>query len=182
MVAIRYIQDAFGWPEAPMDSLAPLDGLLALDAVAVIAEKSAEIFGAAQAGNVEPILDREFPPIARRMNIRLHPDQVGFATGHPSGEAVVSGWVDIPFTSSTALMPLVSDALPPSLFNTGEFLGPVPTIELTVHTHARPSPGPVAARFRTDHAGPRYVEEDGWIIDSPGKLITVSRQIPVLPL
>lgn len=123
----------------------------------------------------------EFPPIAQRMNIRLHPDQVGFATGHPSGDAVVSGWVDIPFTSSTALMPLVSDALPPSLFNTGEYLGPVPTIELTVHTHARPSPGPVAARFRTDHAGPRYVEEDGWISDSSGKLIAVSRQIAVLP-
>ena len=123
----------------------------------------------------------EFPPIAQRMNIRLHPDQVGFATGHPSGEAVVSGWVDIPFTSSTALMPLVSDALPPSLFNSGEYLGPLPTIELTVHTHARPSRGPVAARFRTDHAGPRYVEEDGWTSDSSGKLIAVSRQIAILP-
>ena len=123
----------------------------------------------------------EFPPIAQRMNIRLHPDQVGFATGHPSGEAVVSGWVDIPFTSSTALMPLVSDALPPALCNSGEYLGPLPTIELTVHTHARPSRGPVAARFRTDHAGPRYVEEDGWISDSSGKLIAVSRQIAILP-
>lgn len=123
----------------------------------------------------------EFPPIAQRMNIRLYPDQIGFATGHPSGEAVVSGWVGIPFTSSTALMPLVADALPPSLFNTGKYLGPVPTIELTVHTHARPSPGPVAARFRTDHAGPRYVEEDGWISDSYGRLISVSRQIAILP-
>jgi hypothetical protein len=123
----------------------------------------------------------EFPAIAQRMNIRLHPDQVGFATGHPNGEAVVSGWVDIPFASSTALMPLVADALPPSLFNTGKYLGPLPTIELTVHTHARPSPGPVAARFRTDHAGPRYVEEDGWINDSSGKLISVSRQIAILP-
>ncbi len=55
MVAIRHIQDAFDWPEAPTESLAPLDGLLALDAVAVVAEQSAEIRVAAQAGNVEPI-------------------------------------------------------------------------------------------------------------------------------
>lgn len=123
----------------------------------------------------------EFSGIAKRMNIRLHPDHVGFATGRPSGEAVVSGWVDVPFASWTALMPLVADSLPPSLFNTGKYLGPLPTIELTVHTHARPSPGPVAARFRTDHAGPWFVGEDGWISDSSGRLIAVSRQIAVLP-
>jgi len=121
------------------------------------------------------------PPIAERLNLRLHPDQVGWAVGRPSGEAVISGWADIPFGSSTALMPLVADALPPSLFGTGRYLGPIPTIELTVHTHARPVPGPVAARFRTDHAGPRYVEEDGWVSDSSAKLVAVSRQIAVLP-
>ena len=65
--------------------------------------------------------------------------------------------------------------------DTGKYIGPLPTIELTVHTHARPRPGPVAARFRTDHACPRFVEEDGWISDSSGKLVSVSRQIAVLP-
>ncbi len=65
MVAVRDIQDDLIWPEAPADSLAPLDGLLALDAVAVIAKQSAEIRTAIQAGNVEALLDREFPPIAR---------------------------------------------------------------------------------------------------------------------
>ena len=65
MVALRHIQDVFDWPEATTDSLAPLDGLLALDAVAVVADQSAQISAAIQAGNVEAILDREFPPIAR---------------------------------------------------------------------------------------------------------------------
>lgn len=123
----------------------------------------------------------ELPAIAKRLNLRLHPDQIGFATGNPSGDATISGWVDLPFAPSTALMSLVADALPPSLFNTGKYIGPLPTIELTVHTHARPRPGPVAARFRTDHACPRFVEEDGWISDSSGKLVSVSRQIAVLP-
>ena len=45
--------------------MAPLDGSLAPDAVAVVAEQSAQIRVAAQNGNVEAILDREFPPIAR---------------------------------------------------------------------------------------------------------------------
>ncbi len=127
------------------------------------------------------MLGFEPPPIAHRLNLRLHPDQIGFAAGRPRGEAVISGWLDFPFGSPTALMPLVADALPPSVFNTGKYLGLLPTIELTVHTHARPSAGPVAARFRTDHAGPRYVEEDGWISDTSGQLIAVSRQIAVLP-
>ena len=65
MVALRHIQDVFDWPEATTDSLAPLDGLLALDTVAVVADQSAQISAAIQAGNVEAILDREFPPIAR---------------------------------------------------------------------------------------------------------------------
>lgn len=130
---------------------------------------------------VEAATTFAFPAIAERLNLRLHPDQIGFATGHPSGDAAISGWVNLPFAPSTALMPLVADGLPPSLFNTGEYLGPLPTMELTVHTHARPSSGPVAARFRTDHAGPRFVEEDGWISDSSGTLISVSRQIAVLP-
>ncbi len=123
----------------------------------------------------------EPPPIAHRLNLRLHPDQVGFASGQPSGEPVISGWADMPPGSSTSLLPLIADALPPSIFNSGKYFGMVPTIELTVHTHARPRPGPVAARFRTDHAGPRFVEEDGWITDSSGTLIAVSRQIAVLP-
>ncbi len=65
MVALRHIQDVFDWPEATTDSLAPLDGLLALDAVAAVAEQSAEIRAAIKAGNVEALSDREFPSIAR---------------------------------------------------------------------------------------------------------------------
>ena len=78
-------------------------------------------------------------------------------------------------------MALVADALPPAVFNSGLYFGPVPTVELTVHTHARPAPGPVAVRFRTDHIGSSYLEEDGWIADSAGRLVAVSRQLAVLP-
>ena len=45
--------------------MVPLDGLLALDAVTVVAEQSAQISAAIQAGNAEALSDREFPPIAR---------------------------------------------------------------------------------------------------------------------
>lgn len=123
----------------------------------------------------------EPPAIAKRLGLRLHPDHVGFATGNPPGQAEVSGWVDLPAGGPTSIMALVADALPPAVFNSGLYFGPVPTVELTVHAHARPAPGPVAVRFRTDHIGPAYLEEDGWIADSTGRLVAVSRQLAVLP-
>ncbi len=121
----------------------------------------------------------EPPPIAHRLNLHLNPADVGFLRGE-HGEPKISGWAYVPFGTPTTMMPVICDALPPPFFNTG-FLGPLPTVELTVHTYRRPSPGPVAALFRTDHAGPRYLEEDGWIRDSAGQLLAVSRQIAVIP-
>ena len=65
-VVIRRGQEDSGrWPEALDDSLAPLDGLLALDAIAAVAGQSAEIRAAVQAGKVETLSDRDFPSIAR---------------------------------------------------------------------------------------------------------------------
>jgi len=124
----------------------------------------------------------EPPAIAKQLGLRLHPDHIGFATGNPSGVAEVSGWVDLPTDDPSSIMALVADALPPAVFNSGLYFGPVPTVELTVHTHARPAPGPVAVRFRTDHIGSSYLEEDGWIADSTGRLVAVSRQLAVLPI
>ena len=49
----------------PKSVMVPLDGLLALDAVAVVAGQSAEIRAAIKAGEVETLSDRDFPPIAR---------------------------------------------------------------------------------------------------------------------
>lgn len=123
----------------------------------------------------------EPPAIAEKLGLRLHPDHVGFATGAPSGVAEVSGWMNLPADESSSIMALVADALPPAVFNSGLYFGPVPTVELTVHTHARPAPGPVAVRFRTDHIGASYLEEDGWIADSTGRLVAVSRQLAALP-
>ena len=51
------------------------------------------------------------PAIAKRLGLRLHPDHVGFATGQPSGDAEVSGWVDLPEASPSAVMALLADAL-----------------------------------------------------------------------
>lgn len=123
----------------------------------------------------------EPPAIAKRLGLRLNPEHIGFATGNPNGVAEVSGWVDLPTDEPSSIMALVADALPPAVFNSGLYFGPVPTVELTVHTHARPAAGPVAVRFRTDHIGSSYLEEDGWIADSTGRLVAVSRQLAVLP-
>ena len=49
----------------PKSGMVPLDGLLALDAVAVVAGQSVEIRAAIQAGKIETLSARDFPPIAR---------------------------------------------------------------------------------------------------------------------
>ena len=45
--------------------MSPLDGSLALDAIAAVAGQSAEIRAATKAGEAETLADRDFPLIAR---------------------------------------------------------------------------------------------------------------------
>ena len=131
-------------------------------------------------GPRQPADGFQSPPIAHRLNLHISPDTAAFARGE-RGEPEMSGWAFVPFGAPTTMMPVVCDAMPPPYFNTGLYFGPLPTVELTVHTYRKPPSEQVQALFKTDHAGPRYLEEDGWIWDTEGKLLAVSRQIALLP-
>ena len=73
------------------------------------------------------------------------------------------------------------DALPPSVFNLpGNPPGWVPTIEYTVHVRAVPAPGPVQCVIRTNLIGDGFLEEDGEVRDSTGKVVATSRQLALL--
>jgi acyl-CoA thioesterase len=118
------------------------------------------------------------PDFVRQFDMRLTPDSAGWATGHPSGRAVMSGWVrfidDRP--ADPASLPLFADCLAPAVFNL-EQPARTPTFELTVHVRARPVPGWLQLRFMTRYLLNGFLEEDGEIWDEAGTIVALSRQL-----
>ena len=126
----------------------------------------------------------ELPPIFDKVEIRFHPDHVGFATGSKHGHAEVGGWMRFQDgrPADPLAMLLFTDAHPPSVFNAPDLpIAWVPTIELTVHVHKRPAPGWIGAWFTTNHINGGFLEEDGVLWDETGDLVAVSRQIAIVP-
>ncbi len=123
------------------------------------------------------------PPLMARIDLRLHPDDAGFASGSPSGEPVVRGWFRLPDDEAVdpiALL-LVADAFPPTIFNARLPVAWTPTLELTVHVRARPVPGWLRCSFRTRYVTSGYLEEDGEVWDATGRLVAQSRQLALVP-
>jgi acyl-CoA thioesterase len=118
------------------------------------------------------------PEFTRRFDLRLTPDTAVWATTKPSGKPEMSGWIRFADgrEPDTAMLPLVADAFPPTLFNLMP-TGWVPTIEFTVHVRGRPAPGWLQCRFRTRYLINGYLEEDGEVWDSTGSLVALSRQL-----
>ena len=102
-----------------------------------------------------------------RVELRVHPDDMGFATGNRSGVPRVTGWFrlhdDEPVDTVALLCAL--DAFPPTVFNADLPVGWVPTVELTTHVRARPAPGWLRCRFATRYVTGGFLEEDGEIWD-----------------
>jgi acyl-CoA thioesterase len=117
--------------------------------------------------------------ILDRLEIRLDPRE---ARAGAAGDAQVSGWIRLrdgrePDTLASLLF---VDAFPPAVFGLHGRVGWVPTVELTVHLRARPAPGWMLGRFRTDDlAGGRLIE-DGALWDARGRLVARSRQLALV--
>lgn len=121
-------------------------------------------------------------PLRDRLDIRYHPDSVGWARSSPTGRARISAWVR-PADGrepDAILSTLLVDALPSAVFDLG-LRGWIPTMELTVHHRARPVPGWLRCTFGSRFATHGLVEEDGEIWDETGELVAMSRQLSLLP-
>lgn len=125
----------------------------------------------------------ELPGLLDRVTLRIHPDDIGYATGEPSGDALIRGWFDLrdgePIDTFALL--LAADSFTPPIFNTGLPVAWVPTIELTVHVRGEPAPGPLRCRFRSRFIGDGLADEDGELWDSAGTLVARSRQLALMP-
>lgn len=123
------------------------------------------------------------PEFFNRVDIRLHPEDANFAE-EPSGKPLVRGWFrfrdDEPMDSIA--LGQVADALPPTAFNANLPVSWVPTVEMTVHTRARPVPGWLRCEFRTRFVSGGFLEEDGLIWDESGRMVAQSRQLALIPM
>jgi acyl-CoA thioesterase len=125
---------------------------------------------------------RRIAPLLERFGTRIDPAYVGWAVGKPSGSGIIQGWFkladDRPLDPIALLM--VVDALPPVTFDLG-LPGWAPTLELTAHVRARPSPGWAIVRHATRTISGGQFEEDCEVWDSEGHLVAMSRQLALLP-
>ncbi|MCB1028367.1 MAG: thioesterase family protein [Microthrixaceae bacterium] len=125
----------------------------------------------------------EPPSFATRVVQRLHPDDLGFARGEPTGRAEMRGWFrladDEPMDAIAATCAI--DAFPPTIFNLELPVGWTPTLELTVHVRRQPAPGWLACVFTTRFVTDGVLEEDGELWDSAGQLVAQGRQLALVP-
>jgi acyl-CoA thioesterase len=119
----------------------------------------------------------------QRVDLRLHPEDAGFATGDPSGYARVRGWFRL--RNDEAMDPvalvLATDAFPPTIFNARLPTSWTPTVELTCHVRSRPAPGWLRCAFTTRFVTGGFLEEDGEVWDATGRLVAQSRQLALVP-
>jgi len=123
------------------------------------------------------------PPFMGRVDLRLHPDDAAFATGNQSGRPLMRGWFRLPgaeHMDSLALLCAI-DAFPPTAFNARLPVAWTPTVELTAHIRANPAPGWLRCRFSTRFVTAGFLEEDGEVWDTTGRLVGQSRQLALVP-
>lgn len=118
------------------------------------------------------------PPVVQRFDHRFTPASLAFVLGERTDDPVVEGWTRFVDGREPDPLSLLTfcDALPPPVLNVIDTPW-VPTIEMTVHVRAVPEPGWLAYRFRTRALVDGYLDEDGELWDSAGRLVAMSRQI-----
>jgi acyl-CoA thioesterase len=138
---------------------------------------------------VEPT-DTFPPPFMGQVELRIHPDDAGFRTDtttsrpRPSGgRPRMRGWFRLPGDQpiDTHALLLATDAFPPTIFNADLPVAWTPTVELTSHIRDLPTAGWLRCSFTTRFITGGYLEEDGEIWDTHGRLIAQSRQLALVP-
>lgn len=123
------------------------------------------------------------PPFSKNVDLRLHPEDAGFALGNPSGTPRMRAWFRLPHEEplDSYVLILAADSLPPTVFNSGLTIGWTPTVELTVHVRAVPEPGWLRLDYATRFISDGLLEVDGLIWDSTDRLVAQSRQLALVP-
>jgi hypothetical protein len=117
-------------------------------------------------------------PLMGVLDERLDPACLGWATGSPSGEGELRGYLS--FEDGRTFDPLglvlAVDAFPPSTFDLG-LTGWVPTMSLSAWVRALPAPGALVVRTRTRLVEDSLVDETCDVWDSRGRLVATGHQL-----
>jgi len=120
---------------------------------------------------LEKQIDRKFTPTSDWWNEDRNRDRASLDAYYswPAGEQI-------------DLLSLVFflDTMTPPVFNRLGARGWVPSIELTIHLRAKPVPGPVLMRGKTDFVTSGFLGEDDEIWDAGGNIVAEARQIAKL--
>lgn len=123
------------------------------------------------------------PALMSKLDMRMHPDHLGWVHGQRNGVAEMAGWfafADGRPIDTLALL-LACDAFPPNVFHLDIPGGWAPTVEFTVHVRAIPAPGPLRCIFRSQFVTGGFMNSDGEVWDSTDRLVAQSRQLGLLP-
>ncbi|MFP5371872.1 MAG: acyl-CoA thioesterase [Actinomycetes bacterium] len=124
----------------------------------------------------------QVPGLSLRVDTRLDVGTVGWASGRPSGEPVIRGWVRFADGREPDPLALVTfaDALPPTPWSMGR-PGWAPTVQMQVLVCALPVPGWCLVEARAGEIAGGWLDEDYRIWDSTGRLVAQSRQLARVP-
>lgn len=133
---------------------------------------------------MEPAKDAPFPPpITGKLDLRLHPEDVAWATGESSGRPLVRGWFRLrdeePLDAEAVVFS--TDAFPPAIFNTDIGAAWTPTVDLSIQIRDPAPTGWLAGRLSSRFITGGMLEEDGEIWDERGNLVALSRQLALVP-
>jgi len=119
--------------------------------------------------------------IMDRSDLRLDPDVIGFATGRPSGQAELRGWISFADRRPIDALGLLFmvDAFPPATFELAP-TGWVPTISLTAYVRAVPAPGPLRVRQAAQVVDGGRFDEICEVWDSRDRLVAQATQLAAI--
>lgn len=117
-----------------------------------------------------------------QFNMKFDPSTPGCLNGEKNNPSELNLWLEFKDASSFDVFSLLmlTDVMPPSVFNRFGAAGWVPTIEMTVNVRALPATSRLQIRTRSNYVVNGILEEDVEVWDADGNLLAISRQLAKL--